>query len=206
MIKNGIAEKRAFAAPAPDQDAAAAEVEDSDGDDDADDGAERLAALVQLIAMARELSQKLITEAEALAAQIGAGAGDDSAPASDDSEPDDDDPPASKFAAPPPARAEPAPSPALVKALGETAALRKRLDAMAPDLAALSSRLAALEAQPLPAKAALRAVSKQADGMGADGPAPVRGGDKVSLAALSTHERAHALMKISLANPVGPRF
>ena len=198
MIKNGIVEKRAFAKPAADQDAAPASADD---DDDAEDGAERLAALVQLIGMARELSQKLIAEAEALAAQIGAGA----APAPDDAQPDDD-PPASKFAAPPPARIEPAPSsPALVKALGETAALRNRLDAMAPDLAALSSRLAVLEAQPLPAKAALRAVSKQADGMGAEGPAPVEEAIR-RLAALSPNERAHALTKISLANPVGPRF
>ncbi len=76
---------------------------------------------------------------------------------------------------------------------------------MAPDLAALSSRLAELEAQPLPAKAALRAVSKQADGMGAEGPAPVEEAIR-RLAALSPNERAHALTKISLANPVGPRF
>ncbi len=42
--------------------------------------------------------------------------------------------------------------------------LRKALDDLSPALADLKKRVAALEAQPLPAKAALRSVAKTADG------------------------------------------
>ena len=194
MIKDGIAQKRAFAAPAKD---AAPAPQDDDGGDDAP---QRLAALAELVAMARALSRQLSAEADALAAQIG---GDVAPDALQDAE---DHPPASKIAAPPssPAAAEPIPSLALAKALGETAALRTRLDELTPGLAALSQRIAALEAQPAPAKAALRAVAKSADGPG-EGAAPVEEAIR-RLAALPPNERAHALTKISLANPVAPRF
>ena len=64
--------------------------------------------------------------------------------------------------------------------------------------------IAALEAQPLPAKAALRSVTKTADG--GDG-ALVSADDAVRhLASLPAHERALALTKLSLANPGPPRF
>ena len=86
----------------------------------------------------------------------------------------------------------------LERASDENAVLRKRLDDVSPALADLTKRIAALEAQPLPAKAALRAVSNSADG-GAE----VFGADEAikRLAALSAEERAIALTKLSLANP-----
>ncbi len=86
----------------------------------------------------------------------------------------------------------------------ENTALRKRLEDMAPTLADMKQRIAALEAQPLPAKAALRSIAKAADG--AD-EALVNADDAVRrLASLPAHERALALTKISLANPAPPRF
>ena len=86
----------------------------------------------------------------------------------------------------------------------ENARLRKALDDMAPSLTDMKKRIVALEAQPLPAKAALRSVTKTADG--ADG-ALVSADDAVRhLASLPAHERALALTKLSLANPGPPRF
>jgi hypothetical protein len=86
----------------------------------------------------------------------------------------------------------------------ENASLRNALDNLTPSLADMKKRIAALEAQPLPAKAALRAVTKTADG--ADGPL-VSADDAVRhLASLPAHERALALTKLSLANPGPPRF
>jgi len=200
VIKDGVAEKRAFVSNAPAKDTTPA-----NDDDGAEAAAQRLAALVQLVGVARELSRKLIAEAEALAAQIGGG--DDAASAPDASQPDDAELSASKIAAPPasqPSPVEAPPSPALAKALGETAALRTRLDAMAPDVVALASRIAALEAQPQPARAALRAVSKSADGAGADGSSV---DDAIRrLSALPPADRALALTKLSLANPISPRL
>jgi hypothetical protein len=86
----------------------------------------------------------------------------------------------------------------------ENARLRKAFDELSPSLADMKKRIAALEAQPLPAKAALRAVTKTADGV--DGPL-VSADDAVRhLASLPAHERALALTKLSLANPGPPRF
>jgi hypothetical protein len=191
MIKDGVTQKRAFAARAQATDDAPAA---PSSDDDAGDASQRLDALAQLIALARALSQQLIAETAALSARIGAT-------------PSDDDLPASKIAAPPPplvAAAEPVASPALAKALVETAALRTRLDELTPGLAALTARIAALEAQPLPAKAALRAIAKSADGAASEA-APVDEAIR-RLAALPPQERAHALTKLSLANPMPLRF
>jgi hypothetical protein len=76
--------------------------------------------------------------------------------------------------------------------------LRKALADLEPALEQLVKRVAALEAQPLPAKAALRAVAKSADGE-ADGSGA---GEAIRrLAALSPEARALALTKLSLANP-----
>jgi hypothetical protein len=85
------------------------------------------------------------------------------------------------------------------RAAEENAALRKALDDVSPALAELAQRVAKLEAQPLPARAALRAVAKSADGE-ADG----FGADEAirRLAALPAPERALALTKLSLANPL----
>ena len=92
----------------------------------------------------------------------------------------------------------------LDRATAENARLRKALDDLTPALTAMTKRIAALEAQPLPAKAALRSVTKTADG--ADG-ALVSADDAVRhLASLPAHERALALTKLSLANPGPPRF
>jgi hypothetical protein len=92
----------------------------------------------------------------------------------------------------------------LDRATAENASLRKALDELTPSLTDMKKRIAALEAQPLPAKAALRSVSKTADG--ADG-APVSADDAVRhLASLPAHERALALTKLSLANPAPPPF
>ena len=92
----------------------------------------------------------------------------------------------------------------LDRATAENARLRKALDDLTPALTDMKKRIAALEAQPLPAKAALRSVTKTADG--ADG-ALVSADDAVRhLASLPAHERALALTKLSLANPGPPRF
>ncbi|MBV9908287.1 MAG: hypothetical protein JOY52_12080 [Hyphomicrobiales bacterium] len=86
----------------------------------------------------------------------------------------------------------------------ENTALRKALKDLTPTLTDMKKRIAALEAQPLPAKAALRSVTKTADG--AD-EALVGADDAVRrLASLPAHERALALTKLSLANPTPPRF
>jgi hypothetical protein len=87
----------------------------------------------------------------------------------------------------------------LERSVDENARLRTALDDVSPALAELTQRIAKLEAQPLPAKAALRAIAKSADGapeaFGAD--EAVR-----RLAELPAHERALALTKLSLANPL----
>ena len=92
----------------------------------------------------------------------------------------------------------------LDRATAENARLRKALDELAPGLADLQKRIAAVESQPLPAKAALRSIAKTADG--AD-EGLVSADDAIRrLASLPAHERALALTKLSLANPAPPRF
>jgi hypothetical protein len=87
----------------------------------------------------------------------------------------------------------------LERAVEENTVLRKALDDLSPALADLKKRIAALEAQPLPAKAALRSVAKTADGAHE---ALVSADDAVRrLASLPAEERALALTKLSLANP-----
>ena len=91
----------------------------------------------------------------------------------------------------------------LERAAQENAGLRKTLNDLSPELDDLRKRVAAIEAQPLPAKATLRAVAKTADG--AD-EAQVSADDAVRrLASLPDHERALALTKLSLANPMTRR-
>lgn len=70
-------------------------------------------------------------------------------------------------------------------------------------VAEFGKRIANLEAQPAPAKAAITAVSKGMEGARA----PASSGDALAdfqktLAAMTSADRAHALMKLSLANPV----
>ncbi|MGD0565408.1 MAG: hypothetical protein ABSA66_20270 [Roseiarcus sp.] len=122
------------------------------------------------------------------------------------------------IAADPPRASAPSPSDALAKAaqalsqaaqkleraIEENSALRKSLADLSPAIADLAKRLAALEARPLPARAALRAVPKSADSLSEPG----GGVDEAikRLAALPAQERALALTKLSLANPIPPRF
>jgi hypothetical protein len=92
----------------------------------------------------------------------------------------------------------------LDRATAENARLRKALDDLTPALMDMKKRIAALEAQPLPAKAALRSLAKTADGAHET---LVSADDAVRrLASLPVHERAIALTKLSLANPAPPRF
>ena len=93
----------------------------------------------------------------------------------------------------------------LDKALDESARLRAALDVVAPELAALTKRVAELEAQPLPARAALRAPPREWDGAAG----PLVGGVDAAIKTLSDlpeKERTMALIKVSLANPQAPRF
>ena len=86
----------------------------------------------------------------------------------------------------------------------ENVRLRKAFQDLTPALTDMKKRIRALEAQPLPAKAALRSVTKTGDGAEE---ALVSADDAVRrLAALPAHERALALTKLSLANPAPPRF
>ena len=92
----------------------------------------------------------------------------------------------------------------LDRATAENARLRKALDDLTPALMDMKKRIAALEAQPLPPKAALRSLAKTADGAHET---LVSADDAVRrLASLPVHERAIALTKLSLANPAPPRF
>jgi hypothetical protein len=93
----------------------------------------------------------------------------------------------------------------LEKAVEENSRLREALGLVTPEIAALNKRIATLEAQPTPARAALRAASREWDG--ASGPA-LGGVDAAvkTLADLPQHERTMALMKVSLAHPTQPKF
>ncbi len=92
----------------------------------------------------------------------------------------------------------------LEKAIGENAALRKAIAELPPAVTALGERVRILEAQPLPARAALHSLAKTNDGFerGATGSeAAIQ-----LLASLPPQERALALTKISLANPQHQRL
>jgi len=193
VVKDGRSERRSFAhAPLE------AGAEKSAAPEAGESAASRLDELAALLAEARALNQTLQKQIEAT------GATEAAAPAPS-SEPDAAQSAASSLAAPPsPSGREPAlPPEALAKALGEMAALRDQIAELGPTLTALAARVAALEKQPLPAKAAIRAVAKAHDDED-------RAGGSVDdavkrLAALPSEERAYALMKISLANPISRR-
>ena len=87
----------------------------------------------------------------------------------------------------------------LERAADDNARLREALEEMSPRVRDLAERVGKLEAQPAPAKAALRSLSKSADGEA----------DEISaeeairrLKALPPEARALALTKLSLANPI----
>ena len=93
----------------------------------------------------------------------------------------------------------------LEKAIEENSRLRATLSLVTPEIAALTKRVAELEAQPQPARAALRAASREWDGA----TPPLVGGVDAAIKALSDlpeKERTMALMKVSLANPSEARF
>lgn len=93
----------------------------------------------------------------------------------------------------------------LERAVEENSRLRASLAAISPAVATLEKRLAILEAQPAPGRATLRSVSRAQDYGQDEAPGGVDTAIK-RLAELPERERTLALMKVSLANPVQPRF
>ncbi|MGO9743645.1 MAG: hypothetical protein ACLPN5_19435 [Roseiarcus sp.] len=94
----------------------------------------------------------------------------------------------------------------LERAIDENSRLRKVMAEFEPRLGALESRLTKLEAQPQPARAALRSAPREADfGFEASRIDGVEAAIK-QLAALPDEQRALALTKVSLANPLLRRF
>jgi hypothetical protein len=120
---------------------------------------------------------------------------------------------------PPPPEAPQAPSQALDKAalaiasaadkleraIEENSRLRAELGFVTPQLDELTKRVAELEAQPRPARAALRAVPRELDASTEDQLGGAEAAIK-TLSALPDKERTVALMKVSLANPREMRF
>ena len=92
----------------------------------------------------------------------------------------------------------------LQNALEENTRLRKALADVAPQLSAMETRIALIEAQPRPARAALRAIPRAFDVDAEPGAGGVEGAIK-RLAELPPEQRALALTKLSLATPVTPR-
>ena len=93
----------------------------------------------------------------------------------------------------------------LERAVSENRTLHKTLSDLERHLAKFEARLAIIEAQPAPARAALRAPPKAVDGREPLADGGVEGAIK-QLAALPDSERALALTKISLANPISRAF
>jgi hypothetical protein len=93
----------------------------------------------------------------------------------------------------------------LERTIEENSRLRAALGLVTPQLDDLAKRVAELEAQPRPARAALRAVPRELDASGEDRPGGIEAAIK-TLSALPDKERTAALMKVSLANPREMRF
>ena len=93
----------------------------------------------------------------------------------------------------------------LERTIEENSRLRAALGLVTPQLDDLAKRVAELEAQPRPARAALRAVPRELDASGEDRPGGIEAAIK-TLSALPDKERTVALMKVSLANPREMRF
>jgi hypothetical protein len=93
----------------------------------------------------------------------------------------------------------------LERTIEENSRLRTALGLVTPQLDDLAKRIAELEAQPRPAKASLRAVSRELDAASEDRPGGVEAAIK-TLSGLPDKERTVALMKVSLANPREMRF
>jgi hypothetical protein len=93
----------------------------------------------------------------------------------------------------------------LEKAIEENTHLRAALGLVTPQLETLAKRVAELEAQPQPARAALRATSREWDGVTQSRIGGVEAAVK-TLSELPEKERTMALLKVSLANPTQARF
>ena len=93
----------------------------------------------------------------------------------------------------------------LEKAIEENSRLRASLGVLTPKLEALTKRVAALEAQPLPARAALRATAREWDGASEPRIGAVDAAIK-TLSDLPEKERTMALMKVSLSSPSARTF
>lgn len=93
----------------------------------------------------------------------------------------------------------------LEKAIEENSRLRAALGLVTPQIDGLAKRVAELEAQPLPPRAALRAASREFDAHGEERVGGVDAAIK-TLSALPEKERTMALIKVSLANPTQPHF
>jgi hypothetical protein len=93
----------------------------------------------------------------------------------------------------------------LQRAIDENTRLRKTLADIEPVVSALDKRLVAIEMQPRAPSAALRGLSKIADFVGDEPLGGIEAAIK-RLADLPERERALALTKVSLANPMTTRF
>ena len=93
----------------------------------------------------------------------------------------------------------------LERAIEENLGLRKAVAEFAPRLSGFDKRLTALEAQPAAPRALLRAPPRESDARSEAGVDSVETAIK-QLAALPDEQRALALTKVSLANPIVRRF
>jgi hypothetical protein len=168
--------------------------------------------VVEKRAFARPARELVEADLAAVALEAGAAQSAEAPPAN---------PQATAPEAPIAPEAAPAPSPAealtkaaaalsraaqkLERAFEENTRLRSTLADLEPVVAALEKRLSSIETQPQPARAALRALSRNAD-FGVDESVGGLESAIKRLADLPERERALALVKVSLANPMTPRF
>jgi hypothetical protein len=199
IVKNGVSERRAFLSPAAES---ASEKANSDAGGGDHEDPMPPGSFSDLLRVLREIADDLAAQRRSVTHE----AGPPRVPPEDASpeETTSQNAVTSLFG-----RDEP-PSPAPLerefdKALGETSALRSEVSALRPVVAALEARVAVLEARPAPAKATIRAVTKAGDVAGGEGGSSIQDAVK-RLSALPSEERALALTKISLANPLPPRL
>ena len=93
----------------------------------------------------------------------------------------------------------------LERAIADNHRLQKTIADLGMGIAKFETRLALIEAQPVPARAALRSPSKESDGREVQSVDSVDAAIK-RLAGLPDDQRALALTKVSLANPMARSF
>ncbi len=93
----------------------------------------------------------------------------------------------------------------LERAVADNSRLHKTMSDLELTVSRLEKRLAIVEAQPAPARASLRAPPKESDGLSEAPGASLEAAIK-RIAALPDEQRAIALTKVSLANPVARLF